>query len=181
MQAYGEASQGGKGSSILEFLVAKLRINFIMWNADPDVLIQIIALLNTFGQRASVRNTLLQSEQFPPLVSFFIDHLSILPEVIHKYVFCLSCQLGDPSKTYLLVFLTLAVYSIVLSSTFSSLIQSITTIISYAPTEQLNGHYFGLISAAIETRFAAVLHDKDLMTKYQSSEVMSQIMNGLEV
>jgi hypothetical protein len=45
----------------------------------------------------------------------------------------------------------------------------------------LNGHYFGLISAAIETRFAAVLHDKDLMTKYQSPEVMSQIMNGLEV
>ncbi|KAF9106574.1 Exportin-4 [Mortierella sp. GBA35] len=146
LQAYGEASQGGKGGDILEFLIAKLRINFIMWNADPDVLVQIITLLNTFGQRAPVRNTLLQSEQFPPLVSFFIEHLSNLPEVIHN-----------------------------------SLIQSITTIISYAPTEQLNGHYFNLISTAIETRFAAVLHDKDFMTKFQSSEVMSQIMNGLEM
>ncbi|KAG0369922.1 armadillo-type protein [Gamsiella multidivaricata] len=146
LQSYGEASQGGKGSSILEFLIIKLRINFIMWNADPDVLVQIIALMNTFGQRSSVRNALLQSEQFPPLVSFFIDHLSVLPEVIHN-----------------------------------SLIQSITNIISYAPTEQLNGHYFNLISTAIETRFAAVLHDKSFQSRYQTPEVMSQIMNGLEM
>ncbi|KAG0300024.1 Exportin-4, partial [Dissophora globulifera] len=146
LQSYGDASQGGKGGSILEFLIAKLRINFIMWNADPEVLVQIVALLNTFGSRAHVRNALLQSEQFPPLVSFFIDHLSVLPEVIHN-----------------------------------SLIQSITTIISYAPTEQLNGHYFNLISTAIETRFAAVLHDESFQSRYQSQEVMSQIMNGLEM
>ncbi|KAI1319628.1 Exportin-4 [Mortierella claussenii] len=146
LQSYGEASQGGKGSDILEFLVTKLRINFIMWNADPDVLVQIIALMNAFGQRTPVRNTLLQSAQFPPLVSFFIDHLSVLPEVIHN-----------------------------------SLIQSITTIISYAPSEQLNGHYFNLISTAIETRFAAVLHDKSFQANHQTPEVMNQIMNGLEM
>ncbi|KAF8937303.1 armadillo-type protein [Dissophora ornata] len=146
LQSYGEASQGGKGVSILEFLIAKLRINFIMWNADPDVLVQIIALMNTFGQRSSIRNALLQSEQFPSLVSFFIEHLSALPEVIHN-----------------------------------SLIQSITAIISYAPTEQLNGHYFNLISTAIETRFAAVLHSESFQANYQSQEVMSQIMNGLEM
>ncbi|KAG0264667.1 Exportin-4 [Mortierella polycephala] len=145
-QSYGEGSRGGKGDSILEFLVTKLRINFIMWNADPDVLIQIIALLNTFGQRSPVRNALLQSEQFPPLASFFIEHLAVLPEVIHN-----------------------------------SLIQSITTIISYAPSEQLSAHYFNLISNAIEVRFAAVLQDKSFQATYQTPEVMSQIMNGLEM
>ncbi|KAI9234057.1 MAG: armadillo-type protein [Podila humilis] len=44
LHAYGEPSHGGKGVSILEFLIAKLRINFVMWNADPDVLSQIIIL-----------------------------------------------------------------------------------------------------------------------------------------
>ncbi|KAF9191230.1 Exportin-4 [Haplosporangium sp. Z 11] len=145
-QSYGESSRGGEGSAILEFLITKLRINFIMWNADPDVLIQVIALLNTFGQRSPVRNALLQSEQFPPLVSFFIEHLAVLPEIIHN-----------------------------------SLIQSITTIISYAPSEQLSGHYFNLISTAIEARFAAVLQDKSFQATYQTPEVMSQIMNGLEM
>ncbi|KAF9917703.1 Exportin-4 [Lobosporangium transversale] len=135
IKSYGEASRGGEGGAILEFLIEKLRINFIMWNADPDVLIQIIALLNTFAQRAPVRNALLQS-----------DHLSVLPEVIHN-----------------------------------SLIQAITTIISYAPSEQLNSHYFNLISTAIETRFTAILHDKSFQANYQSPEVMSQIMNGLEM
>ncbi|KAF9349546.1 Exportin-4, partial [Mortierella sp. NVP85] len=146
LQSYGEPSRGGKGSSILEFLITKLRINFIMWNADPDVLVQIIGLLNAFGQRASARDALLQSEHFPPLVSFFIDHLSVLPEVIHN-----------------------------------PLIQSVTTIISYAPSEQLNGHYFGLIGGAIESRFVAVLHDKSFQERYQAQEVMTQIMNGLEM
>ncbi|KAG0209723.1 Exportin-4 [Mortierella sp. GBA30] len=146
IKSYGEASLGGNGNDILEFLVNKLRINFLQWSADPDVLVQIIALLNTFGQRSSVRNALLQSAQFPPLVSFFIDNLSLLPEVIHN-----------------------------------SLIQAITTIISYAPSEQLNGHYFGLISTAIETRFAAVLQSQSFQTRYQDNEVMSQIMNGLEM
>ncbi|KAG0001953.1 Exportin-4 [Entomortierella chlamydospora] len=146
LQSYGEASLGGKGSTISEFLISKLRINFIMWNADPDVLSQIIALLNTFGQRTPLRNALLQSEQFPPLVSFFIDNLSVLPEVIHN-----------------------------------PLIQSITTIVSYAPSEQLNAHYFNLISTAIETRFAAVLQDKMFQINYQTPEVMNQIMNGLEM
>ncbi|KAF9935848.1 Exportin-4 [Modicella reniformis] len=146
LQSFGESSRGGKGNSILEFLIAKLRINFIMWNADPDVLVQAIALLNTFGQRSSVRDALLQSEQFPPLISFFIDHLSVLPEVIHN-----------------------------------SLIQSITTVISYAPTEQLNGRYFGLIATAVETRFVAVLNDKSFQESYQTPDVMAQIMNGLEM
>ncbi|KAF9940935.1 Exportin-4 [Mortierella alpina] len=146
LQAYGEASVGGSGLDILEFLISKLRTNFLLWSADPDVLVQIIALLNTFGQRSSVRNALLQSAQFPSLVSFFIDNLSLLPEVIHN-----------------------------------SLIQAITTIISYAPSEQLNGHYFGLISTAIETRFAAVLQDQSFQARYQDNEVMSQIMNGLEM
>ncbi|KAG0038020.1 Exportin-4 [Podila clonocystis] len=146
LHAYGEPSRGGKGDSILEFLIAKLRINFVMWNADPDVLSQIISTMNTFGQRSSVRNALLQSDQFPPLVSFFIDNLNVLPEAIHN-----------------------------------SLIQSITTIISYSPSEERNSHYFGLISNAIETRFAAVLHDESFGARYQSSEVMAQIMNGLEL
>ena len=63
----------------------------------------------------------------------------------------------------------------------SPLIQSVTTVISYAPSEQLNGHYFGLIGGAIESRFVAVLHDKSFQERYQSQEVMTQIMNGLEV
>ncbi|GJJ69908.1 exportin-7 [Entomortierella parvispora] len=146
LQSYGEPSRGGQGVTILEFLIAKLRINFVMWNADPDVLVQVIALLNSLGQRSALRDALLRSEQFPPLVQFFIDNLSVLPEVIHN-----------------------------------SLIQSITTIISYAPSEQLNGHYFNLISTAVETRFAAVLHDKSFTVRYQTPEVMSQIMNGLEM
>lgn len=41
LHAYGEPSRGGKGDSILEFLISKLRINFVMWNADPDVLSQV--------------------------------------------------------------------------------------------------------------------------------------------
>ncbi|KAG0336269.1 Exportin-4 [Podila humilis] len=146
LHAYGEPSQGGEGTPILEFLITKLRINFVMWNADPDVLTQIISTMNTFGHKSPVRNALLQSEQFPPLFSFFIDNLSSLPEVVHN-----------------------------------SLIQSITTIISYSPSEERNQHYFGLISSAIETRFAAVLHDKSFGARYQSSEVMAQIMNGLEL
>ncbi|KAF9437381.1 Exportin-4 [Entomortierella beljakovae] len=146
LQSYGEASHGGKGNEISEFLITKLRINFVMWNADADVLLQIISLLNTFGQRTQLRNALLHSEQFPPLVSFFIDNLSVLPEIIHN-----------------------------------PLIQSVTTIISYAPSEQLNAHYFGLISNAIETRFAAILRDESFQANYQNPEVMNQVMNGVEL
>ncbi|KAG0234033.1 Exportin-4 [Actinomortierella wolfii] len=82
--AYGDSARGGHGQAILEFLVSKIRTNFIMWNADSDVLTQIIRVLNAFSLSSSVRNTLLNSEQFPPLIQFFIDHLSELPEAVHN-------------------------------------------------------------------------------------------------
>jgi len=61
LQSYGEPSRGGQGITILEFLIAKLRINFVMWNADPDVLVQAISLLNALGQRSALRDALLRS------------------------------------------------------------------------------------------------------------------------
>ncbi|KAF9428205.1 Exportin-4 [Podila epigama] len=147
LHAYGEASVGGKGITILEFLVAKLRINFVMWNADPDVLTQYVEdlavgpdLLNSMS--SSGCGTLdYQNDEY------------IWPKVVNK-----ECSFA-----------------------VSSLIQSITTVISYSPSEEINGHYFGLISNAIESRFAAILHDKSFGARYQTSEVMAQIMNGLEL
>ncbi|KAF9166321.1 Exportin-4 [Actinomortierella ambigua] len=82
--AYADSARGGHGQAILEFLVSKIRKNFIMWNADSDVLVQIIRVMTSFSLSSSARSALLKSDQFPPLIQFFIDHLSELPEVVHN-------------------------------------------------------------------------------------------------
>ncbi|KAF9975838.1 Exportin-4 [Actinomortierella ambigua] len=155
ISVYADSARGGNGQAILEFLVSKIRTNFIMWNADSDVLVQIIRVMTAFSLSSSTRNVLLNSEQFPPLIQFFIDHLSELPEVVHKYG-----TLSNDGKA---------------SATSDE------TIVSYAPSEQLSAHYFSLISGAIESRFRNVQQNIHNPSQYQNPKVVEQVMNSLEM
>ncbi|RUP44505.1 hypothetical protein BC936DRAFT_149360 [Jimgerdemannia flammicorona] len=58
----------GQGPQVLDFLIDRIRSNFVLWNADPDVLVQIVRLLNSFARTPDLRNGLLQSGEFDSLL-----------------------------------------------------------------------------------------------------------------
>lgn len=51
----------GQGLHIIDFYIDMIQANFILWNADPDVLLQIIRWLNTCGVVTNLKNGFLQS------------------------------------------------------------------------------------------------------------------------
>ncbi|RUS28630.1 hypothetical protein BC938DRAFT_481650 [Jimgerdemannia flammicorona] len=156
----------GQGPQVLDFLIDRIRSNFVLWNADPDVLVQIVRLLNSFARTPDLRNGLLQSGwyhfvdsllahkmvcmvsvgKFPQLITFFAENIEQLPEVIH-----------------------------------SSLVQCIATIATGASNPQVRTSYFKLITDVIEKRLAAVLHRPDFAQTYQIGDVLSQVLNALEM
>ncbi|CEP08479.1 hypothetical protein, partial, partial [Parasitella parasitica] len=51
----------GQGLKIVDFFIQQLRLNFILWNADPDVLAQLVKWLYTCGTSINLKRGLLQS------------------------------------------------------------------------------------------------------------------------
>ncbi|ORY03726.1 hypothetical protein K493DRAFT_311626 [Basidiobolus meristosporus CBS 931.73] len=142
-QAFGN---GVGGQAILVALVDKLQSNFYQWNAEEEVLIQLIKIINTFAKTANIRNALLACEKFPVLIQFFTQHLGNFPEIVH-----------------------------------SALIQAITLVISGASSEVQRQQYFGLVTGAVEKQFVAVLQRPDFNQVYQNSDVISQVLNSLDM
>ncbi|KAL1930141.1 hypothetical protein VTP01DRAFT_1295 [Rhizomucor pusillus] len=74
----------GEGLHIINFFIEQIQANFILWNADPDVLLQIIRWLNTCGTSINLKMGFLESSKFPDLVKFVTENLEQLPEVVHN-------------------------------------------------------------------------------------------------
>lgn len=74
----------GQGIAIIDFFIEQMKTNFILWNADPDVLNQLVNWLHTCGTSNNLKRGLLQSAQFPQLVQFVTQNLEQLPEVVHN-------------------------------------------------------------------------------------------------
>ncbi|KAI9318087.1 armadillo-type protein [Dichotomocladium elegans] len=74
----------GQGLEIVDFYIDQIKANFILWNADPDVLVQIIRWLNTCGISVNLKTGFLQSGKFPDLVQFITENVQQLPEVVHN-------------------------------------------------------------------------------------------------
>ncbi|EPB86259.1 hypothetical protein HMPREF1544_06987 [Mucor circinelloides 1006PhL] len=74
----------GQGLRIIDFFIEQMKVNFILWNADPDVLAQLVKWLDTCGTSNNLKRGLLQSAQFPDLVQFVTQNLEQLPEAIHN-------------------------------------------------------------------------------------------------
>ncbi|KAI9022740.1 armadillo-type protein [Phycomyces nitens] len=74
----------GQGVHIIDFCIEQLKTNFVLWNADPDVLLQLISWLNACGTCVNTKSYLLQSNKFPDLVQFVTENMEQLPEVVHN-------------------------------------------------------------------------------------------------
>ncbi|CAG8492367.1 1617_t:CDS:10 [Diversispora eburnea] len=61
VRAFGKRESQGEGENILEYLIGKIKTNFILWNSDSDPLLQMVKLLNSYGKKSSLRNGLLHS------------------------------------------------------------------------------------------------------------------------
>ncbi|RUS18080.1 LOW QUALITY PROTEIN: hypothetical protein BC937DRAFT_89166 [Endogone sp. FLAS-F59071] len=84
-KAFGKPSPSdGQGFQVLDFLIDRIRANFVLWNADPDVLVQMVQLLNSCARTTDLRNGLLRSGKFPALITFFTENIGQLPEIIHN-------------------------------------------------------------------------------------------------
>ncbi|RKP09404.1 armadillo-type protein [Thamnocephalis sphaerospora] len=82
--AFGGAEKSGHGQEILHTLIQLVHQNVLLWNADSDVLTQIIRLLNGFTVNAQLRNEVLNS--FAQLVTLLTENLERLPETLHSEV-----------------------------------------------------------------------------------------------
>ncbi|KAI8646967.1 armadillo-type protein [Parasitella parasitica] len=136
----------GQGLKIVDFFIQQLKANFILWNADPDVLAQLVKWLYTCGTSTNLKTGLLQSAQFPELVQFVTQNLEQLPEAIHN-----------------------------------SLIQTITSISSFAPDEATRNNYFALLFGMIEDKFGSVLQRPDFQQLHQHIEIMNNVIGALEM
>ncbi|CAO3661292.1 unnamed protein product [Umbelopsis ramanniana] len=74
----------GEGQRIVSFLIDQIKTNFGLWNADEDVLVQIIKWLNTCGMSRNLKNGFLHAENFPGFIEFIAQNLEHLPEVVHS-------------------------------------------------------------------------------------------------
>ena len=54
----------GQGLRIIDFFIEQMKLNFILWNADPDVLAQLVKWLDTCGTSNNLKRGLLQSGTF---------------------------------------------------------------------------------------------------------------------
>lgn len=58
----------GKGLQVIDFFIEGMRSSFVLWNADPDVLKQLIQWLNTCGASTNMKRGLLQSGKLPKMI-----------------------------------------------------------------------------------------------------------------
>ncbi|CAG8460237.1 11248_t:CDS:10 [Acaulospora morrowiae] len=84
VRAFGKPESRGEGQHILNYLIGKIKVNFILWNSDPGPLSQIERLLNSYGKKTSLRNGLLKSSNFSDLLTFFTGNLDHFPQIIHN-------------------------------------------------------------------------------------------------
>ncbi|KAI8147321.1 armadillo-type protein [Fennellomyces sp. T-0311] len=74
----------GHGLQIIDFFIEQIKANFVLWSADPDVLLQIIRWLHSCGISRNLKTGFLQSNKFPDLVQFVTTNLEVLPENVHN-------------------------------------------------------------------------------------------------
>ncbi|OZJ05689.1 hypothetical protein BZG36_01439 [Bifiguratus adelaidae] len=91
----------GQGAEFFEYLISKLQANFVLWNAEVDVLQQMVRLLEACHLSIDLREGVLQCSNFPAFVKFVTDQLQYFPETIHSDVIqvlaSLSTDSMDPS------------------------------------------------------------------------------------
>ncbi|KAI9273596.1 armadillo-type protein [Sporodiniella umbellata] len=74
----------GKGIQVINFFIEQMKNNFVLWNADPDVLCQLVQWLKACGTATNMKQGLLHSAHFPLLVEFLTKNVDKLPEVVHS-------------------------------------------------------------------------------------------------
>ncbi|KAG2175589.1 hypothetical protein INT43_001236, partial [Umbelopsis isabellina] len=77
-------SSEGEGLHIVDTLIEQIKANFVMWNAEKDVLTQVIRWLNTCGISRNLKNGFLMSDRFPGFIEFITQILEHLPEIVHN-------------------------------------------------------------------------------------------------
>ncbi|KAI8377732.1 armadillo-type protein [Radiomyces spectabilis] len=91
----------GEGIYIVDFFIQQMKANFVLWNAEQDVLLQLVRWLDTCGNCTNLRNGLLQSNRYPELVRFVTENLDHLPVVIHnslvQTITTISSGASDPN------------------------------------------------------------------------------------
>ncbi|KAI8070967.1 armadillo-type protein [Gongronella butleri] len=76
----------GQGTAVLDFLLQQIKANFMLWNAEQDVLTQLIYWLDTLGTGINTKNSLVHSHSFPDLIKFLTANVGQLPESVHNYL-----------------------------------------------------------------------------------------------
>ncbi|ORX55719.1 hypothetical protein DM01DRAFT_1345196 [Hesseltinella vesiculosa] len=156
-RAYGRPGPSdGQGLNVLDFLLQQLKANFMLWNADPDVLSQLIRWLDTCGTSVNLKTSLVQSCKwpvrflyeyaFPELIKFLTSNVGQLPESEHNY-----------------------------------LIQTITVISSSVQDPGLRQQYLELIFNVVEEMLSSVLHRADFTQRFESLECLNPVLNALDV
>ncbi|KAI8050978.1 armadillo-type protein [Syncephalis plumigaleata] len=93
IQAFGEREKGGQGEQVLATLIRLTHRHLILWNAEPDVLTQIIRLLNAFANSAILREQLLDIDTFTELMSLMTTQIEQLPEMFHSEIICVLSRI----------------------------------------------------------------------------------------
>ncbi|KAI8973333.1 armadillo-type protein [Mycotypha africana] len=74
----------GQGLHVIDFFIEQMKLNFILWNADPDVLQQLVQWLHSCGTTNNLKQGLLRSAHYQDLVQFVTHNLEQLPEAVHS-------------------------------------------------------------------------------------------------
>jgi hypothetical protein len=72
-----------QGESLVKFFVERSHALVLAWNAEVDVLEQIVRCMSTFAKSREIRETLTRLEAFSDLVTFLLMHIGQYPEAIH--------------------------------------------------------------------------------------------------
>ncbi|KAI9593610.1 armadillo-type protein [Syncephalis fuscata] len=80
IQAFGQQEKGGQGEQVLDMLVQLTHRHVILWNAEPDVLTQIIRLLNAFANSSTLRDRVLNIGAFAGLMNLMTTQIEQLPK-----------------------------------------------------------------------------------------------------
>ncbi|KAH8550240.1 armadillo-type protein [Umbelopsis sp. PMI_123] len=162
----------GEGQRIVNFLIDQIKTNFGLWNADDDVLIQIIRWLNTCGMSRNLKHGFLRADNFPGFIEFITQNLEHLPEVVHSPLIktIVGISSGSPERQLRDKYLTLI---------FSMIEKRMTTIL-HAPTftqDYQNGIVIDSVQNVLEM-FGGLAQACDIFNTTIIFEFCSQFFNS---
>ncbi|KAI8814795.1 hypothetical protein BJ742DRAFT_189682 [Cladochytrium replicatum] len=85
-------STEGRGIVILDFIIQIVRKNFIIWNANEEVLKQCLRIIDEFSKNGETRNRVLENDGFKDTISFLFDSIEHFPPSV-------QCDLVQSSAT----------------------------------------------------------------------------------